>query len=214
MSGPRGRFVVLDGVDGCGKTTQARRLVEALVRERGDDAAAVLHVREPGTTALGEGLRALLLGGREELDAATEALLFAAARRHLLAREIAPALAAGRDVVCERFHASTCAYQGVAGGLGAGVVLELLQRFADDPAPDVEIVLDVDPKIAFARRDGHGDRIEDKGLGFQTAVAAGYRAYVAERARARLVDGDADETTVHERVRACVPAAATAGPAE
>jgi len=207
--GGGGRFVVLDGVDGCGKTTQARLLVEAWTREAGGDADAVLHVREPGSTGVGDGVRGIVLFGRDDIDAATEALLFAAARRHLLRAQIAPALAAGRDVVCERFHASTYAYQGVAGGLGGEAVLELLGRFADDPAPDLELVLDLDPRAARERRGGDSDRIEGKGLAFQERVAEGYRSYAAGRDRAVVVDASGDAEAVHARVLAAVARLAT-----
>ncbi|QDU84905.1 Thymidylate kinase [Planctomycetes bacterium Pla163] len=201
----RGLFVVLDGVDGCGKSTQAERLARVLEEE---GPGGCVHVREPGTTALGEALRALLLDGREDLDAGTEALLFAAARRHLLVSEIEPALAAGKDVVCERFHASTYAYQGVAGGLGAATVLDLLGTFADRPAPDLELVLDLDPASAGERRGADSDRIEAKGLDFQRRVAAAYREYTAEpgRTRAHSIDARGSEDEVHARVLAAVHA--------
>ena len=103
----RGRFIVLDGIDGCGKTTQAERLANELSK-----ASEVLHLREPGSTALGESLRALLLGREMSLTPEVETLLFTAARRQMLEERVAPALASGAHVVCERFHPSTVAYQG------------------------------------------------------------------------------------------------------
>lgn len=187
-----GRFVVLDGVDGCGKSTQAQRLARALERETG---RAPLHLREPGSTAIGEKLRAILLARDGAPSPAVEALLFVAARRAMLDELVAPALAEGRDVVCERFHPSTFAYQGVAGELGEDAVLELMSSWADAPTPDLVIVLDVDAEEASRRRGAATDRIEDKGLAFQRRVAAGYRRY-AERKRATvLLDarGSADE---------------------
>ena len=120
----RGLFIVLDGVDGCGKSTQARRLVERLGRVA--DCEVPLHLREPGSTPLGERVRALLLETDLEIGPAAEALLFAACRRQTLDALVAPALARGRHVVCERFHASTFAYQmyanrtAVAAGSGSG----------------------------------------------------------------------------------------------
>src|SRR6185436_4275568 len=117
---PRGRFYVLDGLDGCGKSTQAARLVTAL----GSGAQGpVLHLREPGSTAAGERIRSLLLDPEPALAPAAQVLLFAAARRQMLEELVAPALAAGRDVVCERFHPSTVAYQGAALGVGEERVL-------------------------------------------------------------------------------------------
>ena len=130
----RGFFVVLDGVDGCGKSTQAKLLVDSL---GAGDVDAPLHLREPGSTRAGEGIRRLLLSGEVELLPAAETLLFTAARRQMLEELVAPALAAGRDVVCERFHPSTFAYQAVGGGLDEDEVWTLLEGWAGRPVPDL-----------------------------------------------------------------------------
>lgn len=183
----RGLFVVLDGVDGCGKTTQATRLAAAVTDELQREA---VHVREPGTTRVGEALRSLLLARDLSLAPRAEVLLFAAARAQTLHEVVAPALARGAVVVCERFHASTFAYQGVAGGQGEDDVLALLARWAGAPAPDLEIVLDLEPERALARRAAARDRIEDKGLEFQRAVARGYRRYLELAPRAVRIDAD------------------------
>ena len=183
---PRGRFVVLDGVDGCGKSTQARLLVERLAP---DDGPGPVHLREPGSTVLGERVRALLLDRGVDLSAEVETLLFAAARRQMLDELVAPALAAGRDVVCERFHPSTFAYQAVAGGLDPEATLALLHGWAGVPEPDLVVLLETDVDEAAARRGAATDRIEDKGLGFQRRVAEGYRLYAELEPRVRVVDG-------------------------
>jgi dTMP kinase len=197
----RGSFVVLDGVDGCGKSTQARLLVEALSAA---GSVPPLHVREPGSTRVGEALRAILLGRDHAPAPRVEALLFAAARAQMLEELVEPALAAGRDVVCERFHPSTFAYQAVAGGLDETAVIELLERWAGKPRPDVVIVLDVSPEIALARRGRSNDRIEDKGVEFQRAVARGYARY-AELVRSTVViDGAREERCVARDVLAAV----------
>jgi dTMP kinase len=172
----RGRFYVLDGIDGCGKSTQAARLAQALARP---GAPAVLHVREPGTTLAGERIRELVLDPRPRLAPATQTLLFAAARRQLLEEEIEPALAAGRDVVCERFHAATVAYQGAALGLGEERVLALLRAWAGEPAPDLYVVLDLEPEVARERR-GKSDRFEAQPPSFHAALAASFRRYAEE----------------------------------
>jgi len=187
----RGRFFVLDGIDGCGKSTQAARLVETL-EEAG---RRPLHVREPGSTPLGERLRALLLDPELEAGVGAEALLFTAARRELLERVIAPALDEGRDVVCERFHPATFAYQACAGELGEDEVLALLHGWAGEPAPDRVVLLELAPAEAARRRGPATDRIEARGLAFQERVAAGFRRY-AERVPGTLVvpaAGDPDE---------------------
>ena len=170
----RGLFVVLDGIDGCGKSTQAERLVVALAAHGG---APPLHVREPGSTHLGEILRSVLLAREHDLAPRVETLLFAAARAQMLAELVEPALAAGRHVVCERFHPATFAYQAVAGGLPEREVLDLLERWAGAPKPDLVILLLLPPEIAAKRRGAAQDRIEDKGLEFQRRVADGYARY-------------------------------------
>jgi dTMP kinase len=189
----QGLFIVIDGVDGCGKSTQARRLVAALEAERG---LAPVHLREPGSTPAGERIREVLLSREHDLDPGVEALLLAAARRHMLAERVAPALTEGRDVVCERFHPSTFAYQAVAGGLDEEAVLELLGTWADQPHPDLVIVIDTGPETAAGRIQGPGDRIEDKGLEFQRRVASGYRRYAERVAGTVVVDGERGEEEV------------------
>jgi len=194
-------FVVLDGVDGCGKTTQAERLTAGL-RARGRE---VVHVREPGTTAVGERLRALLLDPALELSASVETLLFAAARRQMLDEVVVPALAAGADVVCERFHASTFAYQGHAGALDSEAVLALLRGWSTEPAPDLELIFTLDVAESLRRRGPASDRIEAKGAAYLEAVADGYRAYAARPDVAAVaVDASADPDVVAERVWAAV----------
>jgi len=201
-SAGRGLFVVVDGIDGCGKSTQAARLADALGVE------PELRLREPGSTALGEGLRELLLSRELEIPPAVETLLFAAARRQLLEERVAPALAAGRTVVCERFNPSTYAYQAVAGELDEGEVLDLLDGWAGAPAPDLVVLLDLPVELAAARRGAAGDRIEDKGAAFQARVAEGYRRWAERDPRAVLVDASGEADEVHaallrevERVR-------------
>jgi dTMP kinase len=196
----RGRFYVLDGVDGCGKTTQARRLVRSLDARGGQPA---LHLREPGSTAAGERLRALLLDPETRLSPATETLLFAAARRAMLEELVEPALGAGRDVVCERFHPATFAYQAVAGGLDEEAVLALLEDWAGRPVPDLVLLLDLEPDAAAARldgRDGGPDRIEARGADFQARVAEGFRRYAERCPDAVVIDADSDEDAVAERI--------------
>ncbi len=198
-------FIVLDGVDGSGKSTQAARLHATLDAEaRSSGRPAPVLLREPGTTPMGERVRALLLDPALTIGAHAEVLLFAAARRESLEQVVAPALAAGRDVVCDRFHPSTFAYQGVAGGVGEDLVLGLLDAWAGSPAPDLELVLDVDPRAAAGRRGRARDRIEQKGLAFQERVAEGYRRYVQRTQRALLIDGAAEIDAVAKAVRAAV----------
>lgn len=214
-------FAVLDGMDGCGKTTQAMRLVEGLAKLRGRGARdqphpSPLHLREPGSTVAGERIRALVLDPEVQLGSGSLALLFAAARRETLEQLVAPALAAGRDVVIERFHASTFAYQGGA-GISDDELLALLHGWAGAPRPTVEIVLEIDPEDSFARamaRDGGGsDRFESRGLDFQRRVAAGMHRYVERAPLAVGIDGRGTEDEVAARVLEAVVRSAVSSPA-
>lgn len=188
-----GLFVSFEGVDRSGKTTQARLLAQAL----GDRAVLV---REPGGTALGERLRALLKDAAVALDAHAEALLFAAARAQLAVEVVRPALAAGRVVVCDRFIDSSLAYQGAARGLGIDRVLAINDFALEGLRPDVTFLLAVDPSAAAARA-GESDRFESEGMRLQRAVADGYEE-LARRFRERFVRVAADRpvTAVHEFV--------------
>jgi dTMP kinase len=192
----RGRFIVIDGVDGCGKSTQARLLAEAL------GVPARLHLREPGSTGVGERLRELLLCRDFDLGPAVETLLFAAARRQMLEELVSPALERGEDVVCERFNPSTYAYQAVAGELDEQQVLSLLSTWANSPRPDLVVLLDLDVEQAAARRGAATDRIEDKGLEFQRRVAEGYRRYAEHFPEAVLVPAGGSCEEVHAAVMA------------
>jgi dTMP kinase len=195
-----GLFVTFEGIDRSGKTTQARMLVEAL----GADAVAV---REPGGTELGERVREILKDPRGEIGATTEALLFAAARAELCRQVIRPALEAGRVVVSDRFLDSSLAYQGVARGLGVDEVLEVNRFATGGLAPDLTILLALDPGAAL-RRAGETDRFEDEGAELQIRVAEAYeRLAEAEPGRVRRIDADRDPVEVHADVMELVVAA-------
>jgi dTMP kinase len=186
-------FVSLEGIDGSGKSTQARLLAEALGPE-------TLLVREPGGTEAAERVRELLADRELELDPLAELLLFCAARADLTARAVLPALEAGRDVVCDRFSDSSVAYQGAARGLGVGEAISLCDTATDGLWPDLTVLLRVEPEVGLERADG-GDRFEAEGLELQRAVAAAYDE-IAEIASDRVVVLDASGTVeeVHARV--------------
>jgi dTMP kinase len=195
-----GLFVTFEGIDRSGKTTQARMLVEAL----GADAVAV---REPGGTELGERVREILKDPRGEIGATTEALLFAAARAELCRQVIRPALEAGRVVVSDRFLDSSLAYQGAARGLGVDEVLEVNRFATGGLAPDLTILLAIDP-VDAQRRAGEADRFEDEGAELQRRVHAAYeRLADAEPGRWVRVAADRPAEQVHSDVLAAVEAA-------
>jgi dTMP kinase len=186
-------FVSLEGIDGSGKTTQAKRLA----RELGED---TVLVREPGGTEAGERIRMLLADPELPLEPLAELLLFCAARAQLVAEVIRPALDQGRDVVADRFTDSTIAYQGAARGLGVERVAELCRVATDGLEPDLTLYLRVDPGAAGKRVKG-GDRFESEGVGFAAAVAAGYDELAAANpGRIRVIDAGGSVEKVHQRV--------------
>jgi dTMP kinase len=192
-------FISLEGVDGSGKSTQARLLVEAL----GADTVAI---REPGGTEAAERIRALLADGSVPLDPMAELLLFLAARTDLTERVIRPALEAGRDVVSDRFSDSSVAYQGAARGLGVGEVISLCDTATDGLWPDLTLLLEIDPEAGLGRADGE-DRFEAEGLELQRQVAEAY-SEIAIIASDRMVRVDATGSVeeVHARVMEAVDA--------
>ncbi len=190
-------FVSFEGVDGSGKTTQARLLEEHL-RGLGRD---VVATREPGGTALGEELRRLVLNG-PDISPWAEAALFAAARAEHAAEIIRPAIARGADVVCDRFVDSSLAYQGIARGLGLELVLQLNLTVLEGLLPDRTFVVEVDAGTAAARRTGDPDRIEQEGDTFQTEVGRAYAELAARfPQRVELLDGRRPPEEIAAEVR-------------
>lgn len=190
-------FVSFEGLDGSGKTTQVERLRARLHQ----DGREVVTAREPGGTALGEQLRALVLHGAEMTPWA-EALLYAAARAELVAEVIEPALARGADVLLDRYFDSSVAYQGIGRGLGLHEVLELNLLAVRGRVPDRTFVLAVDPTRSLERAGDRPDRIERESTAFHARVAAGYEELAALfPERLVLLDGTLDPETLAERIQ-------------
>lgn len=166
-----GRFIVFDGPDGSGKSTQIARVASA-AKSAGLETSVV---RDPGGTHVGERIREILLEhSDEDIGARTEMLLYMASRAQLVALRIAPALTAGRLVLADRFYSSTLAYQGTAGGVPASEILSAAHIACGDHRPDLTVLFDVDSRTAESRLNPLLDRMEAKGRAFHERVREGY----------------------------------------
>lgn len=184
----RGLFITLEGIEGVGKSTQLVRVAECL-RRRGRD---VVVTREPGGTDLGEQIRGVLLDHRHDgMAADTELLLMFAARAEHIARLVEPALAGGKDVVCDRFTDATYAYQGGGRGLAPDRIAALETFVQGGLRPDLTLLLDmaVAPALARSSKRGAADRFESEAVAFFERVREVYLARArAEPGRFRLID--------------------------
>jgi dTMP kinase len=201
-----GLFIALEGGDGAGKSTQAALLCRAL--EAGG--RTVIRTREPGGTPIGETLRSLVLEhGHGEIDARTEALLFAASRAAHVQQVIVPALQRGDVVVCDRYIDSSIAYQGAGRGLGAQAVQDVNAWATDGLLPDLTVLLDVDPAEGRSRRTAGAaaeDRLESEPDGFHAGIRAAFLE-LARRAPERYLVLGASGTPeeLHRSVLAALP---------
>ena len=205
----RGRFITFEGGEGAGKSTQVTRLAARLAAAGLD----VVTTREPGGSPGAESIRELVLkGAADRWSPLTETLLMYAARRDHIERVIAPALARGAWVICDRFADSTRAYQGAAGGVDPAFIGALETHVVKDVRPDLTLVFDLPPEVGLERahaRAGAEMRFESKGMAFHQRLRDGFRAIAAaEPDRCALVDAtvpmDAVEaavwTTVSDRL--------------
>jgi dTMP kinase len=200
----RGRFITIEGPEGAGKTVQAARL-EASLQARG---VSVRGTREPGGTALGERIRALLLApSATPIDPLADALLFNAARRQLVEEVIEPSLAAGTTVVCARFADSTRAYQGHGGGLDLEVLATLEEIATGGLLPDLTVLLDLPVEVGLARKAPDDRTRFETGfdVAFHRRVRSGFlKLAVAEPGRFRVVDATESEDHVAEVIARAV----------
>ena len=199
-------FVVLEGGEGSGKSTQVARLVERL-RAEGREVVATF---EPGDTPTGRRIRETLLHGDDALAPTAELLLMLADRAQHVVEVIRPALVRGAVVVCDRFSPSTIAYQGVARGLGVAEAEWWCEFATGGLVPDAVLVLDVPDAVAEARVGRECDRMERAGSDFHARVRAAYRDLAPPRGWI-VVDGDGSPEEVAVRVRAALGAVLPTG---
>ncbi len=193
------KFIVLDGVEGCGKSTQVELLAQCL-QQMGEE---VVVTHEPGGTAVGEAIRSVLLDADREMSALTEAFLFCASRAQHMQEVIEPALAAGKIVVCDRFSSATAAYQGYAGGLGLELFKQLDDMATGARQPDMTIILDLEPAKGRNRKQPatQPDRIERKDDDFHRRVREGFLEYARQLGpRAAIVNADSSPQQIHQAV--------------
>jgi len=193
----KGLFIVLEGPDKSGKSTQARRLVGALL-SRG---VKVLHTREPGGSGVAESIRKILLDPALNVSPIAELLLYEASRAQHTEQILLPALAEGRVVVCERYTLSTDVYQGLARGLGLKATSVLNKVATKGLAPDLTVVIDI-PDREFKSRDRGRvlDRVERETDLFHRKVREGYRTLARKAPRTLLLDGTRTADALHEEI--------------
>lgn len=196
-----GKFIVLDGPDGCGKSTQCT-LLAGWLRKQG---VAVVSFRDPGDTAIGEQIRKILLNPKNtKMDTRTELLLYMAARAQLWKEKILPALKANKCVVLDRWLSSTCAYQGYAGGFGIEKVVKIATDCLERVWPDLTIILDVDLETASQRLKQNLDRMERKGDGYHKKVREGFLKLAHQRKNFAVVDACGDIEEVSQKIKKVV----------
>ena len=195
LTGLRGKFIVLDGTEGCGKSTQAQMLRTALEQA----GLQVLAVRDPGSTRIGEQIRAVLLDPQHtEMSMRCEMLLYMAARAQMMAELIQPALDAGKVVICDRFVSSTLAYQLGGDGLTAIEIRAIADVAIRGRWPDLTILLDMPPQKSLARVQRAKDRIEQRPMSYHEQVRKNYLAQAQEDSKhIRVIAADRDKEHVH-----------------
>ena len=191
-----GKFVVFDGPDGSGKSTQFARFL-SFCRERGLD---LCKVREPGGTSIGEQIRRVLLDpDNADMSLRCEMMLYMASRSQLIEQVIRPALEAGKLVLADRFVSSTLAYQGTAGGMAQDDIIRVARVAIEPYWPDLTVVFDVDEHVASSRLNPLLDRMELKGEVFHRRVREGFLHQAENSPDTYLViDASSDEDAVFQ----------------
>src|SRR5215831_878392 len=200
----RGKFVSFEGIEGCGKTTQIALLSEYLTKHR----IPFTVTREPGATAVGEGIRKILLNSETiHLTAASELLLFYASRSQNILEKIKPALERNEMVICDRYYHASMAYQGYGRGIPLDFIRKLTDLVCSPYRPDITFLLDIEPEVGLARaRARNHARTEDEGrfeaenLEFYNKVRDGYLELASEDERIQLIYADRPIEAVHRHI--------------
>jgi dTMP kinase len=192
-----GKFIVLDGPDGCGKTTQAKLLAEWLQKQ----GVSTAVFRDPGGTVIGEKIRQILLSPEHEtMSTNTELLLYMASRAQLWSEKIGPTLKENKCVVLDRWLSSTCAYQGYAGGIGIDKVEKIAADCLERVWPDLTFILDVDLETSAKRLCRQLDRMEAKSREYHQKVREGFLELAKKHKNFLVVDGTSDVEAVHGKI--------------
>ena len=192
-----GKFIVLDGPDGCGKSTH----IELLGQRLNEQGISISRFRDPGDTAIGEKIREILLNPEHlSMSTETEVLLYMAARAQLWVEKIAPALRENRCVILDRWLSSTFAYQGWAGGFGMEKVIKIATDCLERVWPDLTIILDVDLKTAAQRLNRQLDRMEAKGDRYHRKVREGFLELAKQREDIIAIDATGDKDMTHKKI--------------
>ena len=192
------KFITFEGIDGCGKSTQARLLLDHMI----DSGVETILVREPGGTNISESIREILLhSSTSQMGDRTESLLMTASRAQLTQEVIVPNLDQGKFVIADRYSDSTLAYQGGGRNLDIEWLIELNNYATFTLLPDITFFVDIRPEEALRRQDSDKDRIEGEGSEFQTRVRKTYQI-LAERFNDRyvIIDGYAEKGDIHQKV--------------
>ncbi|OHB59605.1 MAG: dTMP kinase [Planctomycetes bacterium RBG_13_44_8b] len=192
----KSRFIVLDGPDGCGKSTQTAMLADYLTKQ----GVSVSVFRDPGSTKTGEKIRQILLDAQNHINDRTELLLYMASRAQLWAEGIAPAMKKGDCVLLDRWLSSTCAYQGFAGGIGIEKVVDIAERCLERVWPDLTIILDIDLETAKKRMNRSLDRMEQKTDEYHKKVRQGFLEIGKLGANIVVIDASAALETVNKKI--------------
>jgi dTMP kinase len=196
MKTRKGFFITFEGIDGCGKSTQAKKLFQALKKS----GYPAIFIREPGGTPVSEKIRKVLLDRRIDINALGELFLYQAARANLTEKKIIPALNKNQIVICDRFFDSTTAYQGYGRKLDLNLIEKLNKSASFGRNPDLTFILDVDYETSLKRRNGKPDRLEKEKKAFFNRVRKGFRD-ISKKRRVILLDGSDDIDIIFAQIR-------------